>query len=383
MAVDYSKVNMSLMPLPHVEQSYTRLCKKFAGSAFEGTLEQTFRIVYNRENSATSVDKLCVIDGISGCKFWFHASFQCNECNNYRQDPKIFDQCICSTRYAKVSFTVRNAGVNVEGDFDLGIEKPDLSINRVSKETTKLFRSQAINAFFALQDPKHHLNRDEGEFFTTGGTLTFVLEIKNIKADGILALPAKPEYPGVLAKLAEQFSERCIDAASPPDNLVDVTLHVKEHKIYAHKIILTLSSNYFSRMFASNMKEATDNEVYLHNTDFNTLKTLLKFMYKDTVDENIITLELLRAADFYEVMRLRSICSNKLSNTINFENVGAVWETAYMYNIQELTEDCVIYMARNWKHLLKDEKIRQLCKKHYELPMTISALLSETYPDSG
>merc|ERR1712183_452044 len=129
------------------------------------------------------------------------------------------------------------------------------------------------------------------------------------------------------------------------------------------------------------MKEAKKNEVFLEEIDFTTMKALLEFLYSDTIDETKITLDLLEAADRFEVMELTEICCERLSKTINSENVAQIFEVSYLHSIEELTHDCVIYMARKRKSLLKDEKIVQLAKKYGELVITISALTSENNSD--
>jgi hypothetical protein len=181
----------------------------------------------------------------------------------------------------------------------------------------------------------------------------------------------------VYAKLAQKFSEDYINVDSPPDGLADFAIHVGANKVYCHKLILSLTSTYFRRMFESNMKEARNNYVHLKDIDFATLKDLLKFMYSDEVDVSEITVELMEAADRFEVMRLKEICCNQAKKGMDLKNVGVLWETAYILNMEELIHDCVAFMTIHWKTLIKDEEIIQLSEKYSELPITISLCLSE------
>jgi hypothetical protein len=73
------------------------------------------------------------------------------------------------------------------------------------------------------------------------------------------------------------------------------------------------------------------------------------------------------------------ICCEKLSKSINSANVAEIWEVSYLHSIEELTNDCIIYMATNWKSLLKDEKVFQLAKKYNELGFAVSTVLAERY----
>merc|ERR1719384_1223082 len=135
-------------------------------------------------------------------------------------------------------------------------------------------------------------------------------------------------------------------------------------------------------MFSTNMEEANNNEVHFEDIDFNTMQSLLEFIYCDSIDEEKITLKLLEAADRFEVMRLMEVCCEKLSKSINSENVAEIYEASYKHSIENLTHDCVIFMSQRWHHLSNDETIHQLAKKYGDLPITVAALLSQSSTNS-
>merc|ERR1719273_2666362 len=193
---------------------------------------------------------------------------------------------------SKVSISVLNSGVKVAAEFDIGIEKYG-TITCLSKETKELLTNEKFDCTSDGSD------KNRG-FISDDGIITFVLKIKMTENAGNNALNMQPKEPGVHVKLAEKFSETCINTDAPPDPLVDVTLHVEGKKIYGHKIILSLASKYFDRMFASNMKESNTKDVYLENIGFATLKLLVEFLYSDSINEDEITLELMEAADRFE-----------------------------------------------------------------------------------
>merc|ERR1712154_442918 len=107
------------------------------------------------------------------------------------------------------------------------------------------------------------------------------------------------------------------------------------------------------------MEEANKNEVHLDGIDFTTLQSVVKFMYSKPMDEDEITLDLLEAADRFGVMQLMEVCSQKLSKTINLDNVAKIWETSYKHSIEDLAHDCVLFMAKEWELLAKDDQIHE------------------------
>ena len=92
------------------------------------------------------------------------------------------------------------------------------------------------------------------------------------------------------------------------DELSDVTIFVEEKKLRCHKAIVRSRMKVFRRMFTSNMSEKQSNVVNIFDVDAENVSNLLFFMYTDRVDANKITIELLAAANKYEVPRLKEIC---------------------------------------------------------------------------
>jgi hypothetical protein len=314
---------------------------------------------------------VCSNDEIPGWGIVSNAKFQC-KCNDvwyllpfWSDDWETFCCCENCLGPVTVSIYMMNYGVDLQAEFDVGIEKYDKAIKSIYKETRVLLNNEKICCSFKLVDHE--------DYFLHGDIIKCVLTIKNAKAVAISALPMQPNV-----RLAKEFSEICLNTAEQPDPLVDVTLYVEERKIYGHRLILSLASKYFRRMFSTNMAEANNKEVYLEDIDFNTMQSLLGFIYSGSIEEEKITLKLLEAADRFEVMPLIDVCCQTLSKSINSENVAEIYETSYMHSMENLTHDCVIFMAQRWDRLSKDETIHQLAKKYSDLPITVAALLSQS-----
>ena len=176
--------------------------------------------------------------------------------------------------------------------------------------------------------------------------------------------------------MAEHFSDKNINPTTTEDKLIDVILCVGNDKVHCHKLVLSLTSKFFERMFATDMKESRSKEIILEGIDIETLKSLLTFMYNDTISSDKIDTKLLIAADMYEVMRLRAICIDRLSRFICLKNVLEVFSVAYDHCIEELCHDAVAFMTQNWKELSKDYEVWKFAEKYPKLIFTISALLS-------
>merc|ERR1712150_360252 len=139
--------------------------------------------------------------------------------------------------------------------------------------------------------------------------------------------------------------------------------------------VLGMTSKFFRRMFVSNMKESKAQEIELKEVNLKTAKSMISFMYTSKVDAEEITVELLAASDMYELLHLKSVCGQKLSESINVQNVSEIWEAAYRHNAEDLAHNALIFMVNNWETLVDEDDIRALCQKHPDLLYAISSLV--------
>ena len=391
---------MKLSPRPNaldkeLQESFENVLTKFkrATLAKDG---QEFSCVFEEANlNNTKLKQILKIDYLEDCKFSLHVKIECNKCafvNHTRdyEDHYDLDSCsLCNDRL-HITLTVRNDGrAAVKANITIKIEKIDLSVKEeilnVAKHFEKKdthrqswqFKPSSTNGYCiydGLGGPFYG-----GNFFDENGSLTFICNIKILEVYGqsiskITKWDSK--FPGVLSKLAEHFSDKNINPTTTEDKLIDVILCVGNDKVHCHKLVLSLTSKFFERMFATDMKESRSKEIILEGIDLETLKSLLTFMYNDTISSDKIDTKLLIAADMYEVMRLRAICIDRLSRFICLKNVLEVFSVAYDHCIEELCHDAVAFMTQNWKELSKDYKVWKFAEQYPKLIFTISALLS-------
>lgn len=101
----------------------------------------------------------------------------------------------------------------------------------------------------------------------------------------------------------------------------DVTFVVKRESIKAHKTILCTRSQYFERMFASDVEENVTGEVKVPDVEPEVFKGLLHFLYSGLAPEIVQNkaLDLLLVADKYGLDGLVKICEDKAP--IHYGNV--------------------------------------------------------------
>ena len=386
-----------LSPRPNASEkehqdSFEIVLKKFkrASLAKEG---HTFRCVYEKANLSHSVLKQTLnVDVIDDCKFLLKGKIDCKSCdyfNDYREDeegPCDLEICGNCGDLLHINFVIRNDGRAVKANITIKIEKWNLSVKQIFNAATHhldkgdmlrqtwQFTTSSTNGLTIYNGSLGPFYG--GDFYAENGSLTFLCNIKVLETYGQETSKITKEFSGVFSKLSEQFSDANINPSTTNDPLIDVILCVGKDKVHCHKLVLSLTSKFFERMFATDMKESKNKEIVLGGIDLETLKSLITFMYTDAISNDKVDAKLLAAADMYEVMRLRGICIERLTKSICLDNVLEIWSTAYDNSIEELSHDALVFLSQNWKVLSEQYTAWKLAEKYPNLIFTISALLA-------
>ncbi|KAL7741457.1 hypothetical protein ACLKA6_000780 [Drosophila palustris] len=123
----------------------------------------------------------------------------------------------------------------------------------------------------------------------------------------------------------------------------DVTIvTADDHKIPAHKNILSARSKVFAAMFTHSMKENTENCVDIGDFSADVIMELLRFIYTgESPNLKEMTADLIIAADKYELHRLKAMCASSLSDNLSIETAPIVLKMADLYNMEDLKSKAI------------------------------------------
>ena len=135
------------------------------------------------------------------------------------------------------------------------------------------------------------------------------------------------------------------------DETSDFKIVCQGEELKCHKFVLRLRSDFFKKMFNREYKET--NVGIMTTTDFSskTMKSFLKYLYTDSIDQVEINCDLLRAAHLYDFKKLISECVRGLSMKINDDNVKEMLQIALMLELPTLLEEAKKKMKeklQNW-----------------------------------
>ena len=136
-----------------------------------------------------------------------------------------------------------------------------------------------------------------------------------------------------------------------------------DHRIPGHRLLLSVRSEVFERMFYGMMSESSNPcpEIRLPDIEFNGFRSLLKYLYTDEVDigpENVISASY--AAKKYFLDKLASECDRFLKYEINPRNLCTILYSAIIYNDTEYVDILWSRLDEMTKEALDDESFLQV-----------------------
>ncbi|XP_057322581.1 speckle-type POZ protein B-like [Microplitis mediator] len=125
-------------------------------------------------------------------------------------------------------------------------------------------------------------------------------------------------------------------------------------------------------MFSHEMIEKKESKISIPDITPRIFEKVLEYIYTDKViglDE--INVELLKAADKYQLQSLKNICQESLCGGLNFENAFDIMILADSYNATYLLEFTANLLVLNMKNVIDTQDFKQLEKSHPSLALKL------------
>ncbi|XP_070494419.1 speckle-type POZ protein-like [Chironomus tepperi] len=163
------------------------------------------------------------------------------------------------------------------------------------------------------------------------------------------------------------------------ESLSDFSFIVNDEKVPVNKFILAARSPVFAKMFYSEFKEKNENQQILGiKISTEAFKELIRYIYINEVcDLNKHEIELLHAADFYQIDSLRAICEKELLTTVNMTNANVIFQAAHLYRCSDELKEASynfikkMFQIKNYvlpqEYINLPEKVKKIIKKKESL----------------
>ncbi|GBM80962.1 TD and POZ domain-containing protein 1 [Araneus ventricosus] len=155
--------------------------------------------------------------------------------------------------------------------------------------------------------------------------------------------------------------------------LYDTKLKTFTETFPAHSVVLSARSPVFKSMFATDMREKTKGCIDIEDLDANTVRQMLLFMYKDTLDDLYYegAKSLYFAADKYNIVSLRHKCSKFLKQELQHSNCCEVLLLADKHQDIDLKTSVQDYIEKNDEAILSSDEWKDLEENHSRLTIEI------------
>ncbi|GBM80967.1 TD and POZ domain-containing protein 1 [Araneus ventricosus] len=157
------------------------------------------------------------------------------------------------------------------------------------------------------------------------------------------------------------------------DILYDIKLKTATETFPAHTVVLSARSPVFKSMFLTDMREKTNKCVDIEDLDADTVRQMLLFMYKDTLDnlDYESAKSLYFAADKYNIVSLKQKCSNFLKQNLLYSNCCDILLLADKHQDLELKKTAQDCIAKNDEAVFSSDEWKNLEENHPRLTIDI------------
>ena len=141
-------------------------------------------------------------------------------------------------------------------------------------------------------------------------------------------------------------------------NLSDVKIMVNngQRNFYAHKHVLGRKSQVFAAMFEHNMLESRSKSVNITDISPEAVEEMLCFVYTDKIFniEDSIYLDLIKAADKYQIESLKALCENTILEKLTVESCVEFLAVADINNALKLKDKVIDFIIENSQVLIEN-----------------------------
>lgn len=149
-------------------------------------------------------------------------------------------------------------------------------------------------------------------------------------------------------------------------SMSDFTIIVENRKIPCHRVILYLGCEYFRAMFDSNMKESHSQSIIIENYNYQTVYSMIEFIYKGHTSINEKNaLSLLQCSDEYMLDELKNNCQKFISKRIpqlSKEELKEIIKVAYKCNCEDIWKSCESYINDH----KENDTLKELLNQKFE-----------------
>ena len=189
---------------------------------------------------------------------------------------------------------------------------------------------------------------------------------------------AKPPARPKLRDKTEPSMEETIRNLCFDNEFSDIKIICEGKEFPCHKLLLSLRSSVFKAMLSSDLKISNAEEestLKIEDISAGTMSQFIKFLYTDELNSEDIDVNLLIAANKYDLKRLVNICVKHLGSIIEVTNVMEITFTAYLIDNDQLLQKASKFISNNIGAIKKPDQWDQITKNYPHIATKVMNLI--------
>ena len=135
-----------------------------------------------------------------------------------------------------------------------------------------------------------------------------------------------------------------------------------ERRFKCHKLVLSLSSQYYENMFSSNFSE-TQGSTKVTDVSQDTMAKMLQYIYTGMLEENEIDIEVFYVADKYQLEYLKALCELELGKNITLETAPQLAVAASVCGSDTFKRHVYGFIEKRWSEIESVKGVELITKK--------------------
>ena len=233
-----------------------------------------------------------------------------------------------------------------------------------------------------LQDFSTSWAEEQSSYFLDVGLPLLFSIFRNSKTEGTVLLLAdifsacfgrtnidrieQPKSPSHIGGQSNSAAPRIDPKFINNPELSDVQFRVEGRTFYAHKLVLVTASSRFASMLGSRFCEGTPPVLQINDIRYEIFHLVMVYLYNGGARslhqvEAGDVLELMAAANFFQLPGLLRYCESRCSHLVDLDNIVSYYIHAKVYNATQLLAYCEGFLLQNMVALLTyDDSVKRL-----------------------
>ncbi|XP_065199982.1 speckle-type POZ protein B-like [Planococcus citri] len=150
--------------------------------------------------------------------------------------------------------------------------------------------------------------------------------------------------------------QRGLERLFENEDFADFTVSIGDEQFRVHKAILAARSEVFASMFKHNLKEQNENCLKIIDMDQTVFREMLRYIYTGNLSKlEEMAVDLLPAAEKYNLQELKTMCEHQLVNRLSAKNAVDCLLLADMYGAGFLKKKALRFIRVNLEAIKKTE----------------------------